>query len=467
MNQPSQGPRGQWSSRLGFILAASGGAVGLGNLWKFPYIALENQGGAFVLIYIAAVILVGAPIMIAEILLGRRAEKDPVGTFRILSAGKRGAGLWPGVGVLGIITGFVILSYYSVVAGWTLRYILMALSGQLGELATHPGALDAFFGEFLASGGQQISYFVLFMAATVGVVYFGVAKGIERVTSVLMPCLFAILLALAIYSTRTPGFSEAITFLFRPNFSELTRGAILEALGHSFFTLSLGMGAMLTYGSYMRKNDSVPKAAVVISAVDTLIALIACIVMFSIIFSFDFEPRKSSTILFTTLPVVFFKMPGGAAISAFFYLLVAFAALTSTISLLEVVSSFAIDELGWRRHRAVLSMGGAITLFGVLSALSLGANGQLSSVNLIGRESTGGIFGTLDYLASNWFLPVGGFLIALFTGWAMSKADTRAELEQGHGPMASYSGWRFLIRFAAPLAVGAIIVSVILGAEYQ
>ncbi len=361
MNQPSQGPRGQWSSRLGFILAASGGAVGLGNLWKFPYIALENQGGAFVLIYIAAVILVGAPIMIAEILLGRRAEKDPVGTFRILSAGKRGAGLWPGVGVLGVITGFVILSYYCVVAGWTLRYILMALSGQLGALATHPGALDAFFGEFLTSGGQQIGYFVLFMAATVGVVYFGVARGIERVTSVLMPCLFAILLALAIYSTRTPGFGEAITFLFRPNFSELTRGAVLEALGHSFFTLSLGMGAMLTYGSYMRKNDSVPKAAVIISAVDTLIALIACIIMFSIIFSFDFEPRKSSTILFTTLPVVFFKMPGGAAISAFFYLLVAFAALTSTISLLEVVSSFAIDELGWRRHRAVLSMGGAIT----------------------------------------------------------------------------------------------------------
>ena len=192
--------RGQWSSRLGFILAAAGGAVGLGNLWKFPYITLENHGGAFVLVYLAAVILVGAPIMVAEILLGRRAEKDPVGSFRVLAAGRRGAGLWPGVGVLGVITGFVILSYYSVVAGWTIRYIGMALSGQLGDLATHPGALDTFFGGFLASSGQQITYYLLFMAATIGVVYFGVSKGIERVTTVLMPCLFLILIALVIYS---------------------------------------------------------------------------------------------------------------------------------------------------------------------------------------------------------------------------------------------------------------------------
>ena len=228
------------------------------------------------------------------------------------------------------------------------------------------------------------------------------------------------------------------------------------------------MGAMLTYGSYMQKSDSIPRAALLISLVDTLIALFACIIMFSIIFSFDFEPRKSSTILFTTLPVVFFKMPGGAAISAFFYLLVAFAALTSTISLMEVVSSFAIDELGWKRHRAVLTMGGAITLFGLLSAVSLGANSKLSSVNLIGRESTAGVFGTLDYLASNWFLPVGGFLIALFTGWVLSRRETREELEMGHGgEMVTHNAWRFLIRFVAPLAVGAIIVSVILGAEYQ
>jgi len=460
--------RGQWSGRLGFILAAAGSAVGLGNLWKFPYITLENKGGAFVLIYIAAVVLVGAPIMIAEVLLGRRSEKDPVGAFRLLAAGKPGGKMWTGVGILGVITGFVILSYYSVVAGWTLRYILMALSGQLGELAGHPGALEEFFGGFLGNGAQQTLYHAIFMAATIGVVYFGVSKGIERAAKVMMPLLFAILLALAVYATTTPGFRQAMAFLFRPNFGELSRGAVLEALGHSFFTLSLGMGAMLTYGSYMRKQDSIPRAAITISFVDTLIAILACIIMFSIIFSFDFEPRKSATILFTTLPVVFFKMPGGGLISGFFYLLVAFAALTSTISLMEVVSSFAIDELGWNRKRAVLTMGSAITLFGVLSAMSLGGNAALSGVNLIGRESTQGVFGTLDYLASNWFLPVGGFLIALFVGWILGARDSKDELESGHGPMGiSFRGWRLLIRFIAPLAVGAIIVSVILGAEYQ
>lgn len=467
MSQQGSGQRGQWTGRLGFTLAAAGSAIGLGNLWKFPYITMENHGGAFVLIYIAAVILVGAPIMVAEILMGRRAEKDPVGTFRALAAGKRLGSLWPGVGVLGVITGFVILSYYSVVAGWTLRYILMALSGQLGELAGHPGALEGFFVGFLASGGQQVGYYLVFMALTVLVVYFGIAKGIERANLILMPCLFLMLIALLVYSAFTPGFSKALAFLFRPSFGELSRGAILEALGHSFFTLSLGMGAMLTYGSYMRRQDSIPRAAVTICVMDTLVALFACVIMFSIIFSFDFEPRKSATILFTTLPVVFFKMPGGAVISAVFYLLVAFAALTSTISLMEVVSSFAIDELGWKRRRAVLTMGGAIGLFGLLSAVSLGANAGLSTVNVIGRRSTEGVFGTLDYLASNWFLPVGGFLIALFAGWAMSRKDTLAELEQGHGRMASYGAWRFAIRFAAPLAVGAIIVSVILGREYQ
>ncbi len=459
--------RGQWSGRLGFVLAAAGSAVGLGNLWKFPYITLENDGGAFVLVYIAAVILVGVPIMMAEILLGRRAQKDPVGTFRTLSAGKPGEKLWPGVGVLGVITGFVILSYYSVVAGWTIRYIIMALSGQLGELAHHPGALETWFGEFLSSNTQQTFYYTLFMAATIGVVYFGVKNGIERAAKILVPILFLILVVLVIYSTTTEGFRRAIAFLFRPNFGDLTRGGVLEALGHSFFTLSLGMGAMLTYGSYMRKSDSVPKAAITISLLDTAIAIMACIIMFSIIFSFDFETSKSATILFTTLPTVFFKLPGGGVVSAIFYMLVAFAALTSTISLMEVISSFAIDELKWSRRRAVLTMGGATFVFGILSALSMDGTNVFGKINLIGRESTQGVFGTLDYLAANWLLPVGGFLIALFTGWALGRKETQAELEEGHGEMGTYSGWRFLIRFAAPLAVGAIIISVILGAEYQ
>jgi len=355
-----------------------------------------------------------------------------------------------------------------VVAGWTIRYILLAVSGNLADLAHHPAAMQSFFGEFLSNPSQQIFYHCLFMGATIGIVYFGVGRGIERAARFLMPVLLSILVMLVIYSFWTPGFGDAMRFLFRPNFSELTTGGVLEALGHSFFTLSLGMGAMLTYGSYMRKRDSIPRAALTICAMDTLIAIMACIVMFSIIFSFDFEVTKSSTILFTTLPVVFFQLPGGSAVSALFYVLVAFAALTSTISLLEVVSSYAIDELGWRRQRATLTMGGAILVFGILSAVSLGGNSALSNINFIGRPSTQGVFGTLDYLASNWFLPVGGLLIALFTGWFLGREASREELEEGNGPLDwVFPLWRFLIRIAAPAAVAAIIVSVILGAEYQ
>jgi NSS family neurotransmitter:Na+ symporter len=450
------------------VLAATGSAIGLGNLWKFPYITYENNGGAFVLVYLIAIALVGVPIMLAEIVLGRRSQKNPVGAFRLLAQGRAGGRSWMGVGFLGVMTGFVILSYYSVVAGWTIRYILMAVSGQLGELAHHPAALQSFFGEFLGDPSQQILCHTLFMGATVGIVFFGVGRGIERAAKFLMPVLLSILVMLVVYSFWTPGFGEAMRFLFRPNFSDLTTGGVLEALGHSFFTLSLGMGAMLTYGSYMRKRDSIPRAAVTICALDTLIAVMACVIMFSIIFSFDFEVTKSSTILFTTLPVVFFQLPGGAAVSALFYILVAFAALTSTISLLEVVSSFAIDELGWKRQRATLTMGASVLAFGLLSAVSLGGNETLSNINFIGRPSTAGVFGTLDYLASNWFLPVGGLFIALFTGWVLDHRDARDELEEGNGALGwKFTLWRFLIRIAAPAAVGAIIVSVILGAEYQ
>ncbi len=461
-------PRGQWSGRLGFILAATGSAIGLGNLWKFPYITYENNGGAFVLVYIAAIALVGVPIMMAEILMGRRTQLRPVGAFKALAAGRPGGSAWQGVGWLGVLAGFTILSYYSVVAGWTIHYTWLALTGKLTSLAADPAVLSQYFGnEFLASGSQQTLYHILFMALTTGGVYFGIKGGIERVAKILMPLLFTILIVLVIYSTTTSGFGEAIRFLFEPDFSTLTKGAVLEALGHAFFTLSLGMGAMLTYGSYIGKEISIPRAALQISFLDTLIALMACVIMFSIINTSDIEVNKSATILFTTIPTVLVKLPGGGLLNALFYILIGFAALTSTISLLEVVSSFAIDEMGWSRHRATVTMGSVITVLGVLNALSLGGNTTLSSLNLIGRDSTVGVFGTMDYLASNWFLPVGGFLIALFCGWILNTATTRKELEDGHGPLVGYGWWRFLIRFVAPLAVGAIIVSVILGKEYQ
>jgi NSS family neurotransmitter:Na+ symporter len=307
------------------------------------------------------------------------------------------------------------------------------------------------------------------MALTVGAVYFGVKGGIERVAKVLMPLLFAIILFLVIYSTTTSGFGDAMRFLFRPNFGDLEPSAILEAVGQAFFSLSLGMGAMLTYGSYMQRESSVPRSVLEISILDSMMGILACVIMFSIIFTFDLEITQSATILFTTLPTVLVQLPLGEFVLGTFFVLVGFAALTSTVSLMEVVSSYAIDELGWPRRRATLTMGIAIGLFGILSALSLGANASLSGLNFFGKESTGGVFSSLDYLAANWMLPVGGLLIALFVGWILNPREVREELETGHGPLgARFTFLRFALRFVAPLAVGAILFSVIfLGAEYQ
>ena len=313
-------PRGQWSGKLGFILAAAGSAVGLGNLWKFPYITYENDGGGFVLVYLVAVALVGLPIMMAEIILGRRGGLNPVGTFGKLAEGHLGGRAWKALGFLGVSAGFVILSYYSVVAGWTLRYIVMAVSGDLAELAQQPHALDDFFGSYAADGGAQILGHGIFMAATVAAVFFGVKAGIERVATVLMPLLFLILIGLAAYAMTTDGFGQAMGFLFTPDFSDFSARSLLEALGQAFFSLSLGMGAILTYGSYMRKDDSIPLSALQISALDTLVGLLACVIMFSIIFTFDMEVSASAGILFTTLPTVFYQLPGGGVIAAGFYI---------------------------------------------------------------------------------------------------------------------------------------------------
>jgi NSS family neurotransmitter:Na+ symporter len=465
-----QQQRGQWSGRLGFILAAAGSAIGLGNLWKFPYVTHQNEGGAFVLVYIAAVVLVGFPIMVAEVILGRRSQQSPVGAFLALGKGRPGGKLWTGVGFLGVSAGFIILSYYSVVAGWTVHYVLLAIQGKLSVLARDPAALQAHFvSDFLASGPQQVGYHLVFMTATVGAVFFGVKGGIERVARVLMPLLFAIILFLVIYSTTTPGFGEAMRFLFRPNFGDLEASAILEAVGQAFFSLSLGMGAMLTYGSYMQKKSSIPRSVTEICILDSAMGILACVIMFSIIFTFDLEITQSATILFTTLPTVLVQLPLGGLVLGLFFVLVAFAALTSTVSLMEVVSSFAIDQLGWDRRRATVTMGLAIGAFGVLSALSLGGNALLTGFNLFGKESTGGVFSSLDYLAANWMLPVGGLLIALFVGWVMARGDVQDELEAGHGPLGRVNGLlRVSLRYVAPLAVGAIIFSIIfLGAEYQ
>ena len=448
-------------TRVGFILAAAGSAIGLGNIWKFPYMTFENNGGSFVLIYLITVLLVGFPIMLAEVIIGRSTQKSPVGAFL-----KLGNPIWSLVGWLGIGTGFVILSYYSVVSGWTIYYFIKCIGWSLHGLPPDQVAqVGAGFGDFLGDGPKQILFHGLFSLACIAVVVFGVKSGIERIARILMPILFGILLVLFINSFFAPGFKEAMSFIFKP--SSINPDSVLEAVGHAFFTLSLGMGAIITYGSYMTRKESIPRAAASVCIMDTMIALVACVVMFSIIFSIPEADRegqfsRSVVIMFTTLPRMFYSMPGGAFLSPMFYLLICFAALTSAISLLEVVVSYFIDQLNWPRVRATILTGLTIFAFGILSALSLGSSETLSSWNPFDGKSQG-VFDTMDYLASNWFLPVGGIFIAIFVGWILKKSMVKNELEEGHGSLHDgiFATWRFLLRFVAPVAIGWIIYSVI------
>ncbi|OQY28957.1 MAG: hypothetical protein B6244_05305 [Candidatus Cloacimonetes bacterium 4572_55] len=451
------GTRGRWGTKFGFVLAAAGSAIGLGNLWKFPYIAYDNQGGPFVLIYLVCIALVGIPIMIAEVLVGRRANRNPVGAFHALSPGQP---LWRIVGWLGVASGFVILSYYSVVAGWTLEYSIRSITGYFVDMEAT--AITQSFVEFLGNPIRQVGWHFVFITLTVIVVVGGVSKGIERWTKILVPLLFSILIVLMIYSMRVGEGGKALAFLFNLDFSTITAHSVLEALGHAFFTLSLGMGAMLTYGSYLSKDSDIGKAVLTISILDTLVALVACLIMYPIIFANpELDISESIGIIFTTLPYIFQNMPFGQIVSPLFFCLMAFAALTSTISLLEVVVSYAIDELKWDRSTATILTGSIIFFFGVPSALSNGAVGWLSGLTLL---SKGGQklnwFDSFDYLASNWMLPIGGMMIALFAGWAMSYKDKKEEFETGKVGFAwlNVNLWDVLIKFVAPVAVFLVLL---------
>jgi NSS family neurotransmitter:Na+ symporter len=456
--------RDQWGSNLGFVLAAAGSAIGLGNLWKFPYITWHNEGGAFVLVYLLCIAVVGFPIMVAEIMIGRRTQKSAVGAMRE-AAGER----WAAVGGLGVIGGFVILSYYSVVAGWALQYFVKCLGWSNGGYVE--GAAGEGFGALVVDGPLQITLAAIFLGATAAVILAGVGRGIERVARVLMPLLFVILLVMLVTALRMEGAGEALAFIFRPNFSELPPAGILEALGHSFFTLSLGMGAMITYGSYLQRKGSVASASMTIVLLDTLIAIVATVIMFSVIFSVpgikEQIGKSTAGMLFVTLPNLFYTdVPFGSFLGPLFYILVSFAALTSTISLLEVVVAYFIDEHNWPRPRATLLCTLAIFAISITCALSFGAVSGLSSFEIFPDKK--GVFDNLDHLASNWILPVGGLFITLAAGYAMTRESSQAELVDGETPgWFNFGAWRLFIRFVAPAAVAAIIIAVILGRDFS
>jgi NSS family neurotransmitter:Na+ symporter len=445
--------RGQWDSRLGFILAAAGSAVGLGNIWKFPYITGMNGGGVFVLVYLLCIALVGIPILSAEILIGRAAASSPVGAFRAL--GGKGSP-WAAVGLLGVVTAGVILSYYSVVAGWCLDYVFLSLTSTFSSSDTD--AIPGLFGKLHADSLRNLVWHVVFVVATVWVVLGGVRGGVERAARVLMPALFVMLLVLLVQAATLPGFGAGFRFVFQPDLGKLNGAGVLEALGHSFFTLSVGMGAMLTYGSYLSKRESVVESSIAIGVIDTAIALIACLILFPITFSFGMEPASGPGLVFMNMPVAFAQLPFGAFFATLFFLLLFVAAWTSGISLLEVLAAYCIDEWGIGRRSAALLAGGVILILGIPSALS-GADGFFGS----GLEAATGRswFDWFDHAASNWFLPIGGLGIASFTAWRLDGQLREIAFTDG-SPFAKRAGvyrtWLFLLRYLAPIGIAAVFL---------
>ncbi len=443
---------GQWSSRMAFILAATGSAVGLGNIWKFPYITGENGGGAFVLVYLLCVLLIGIPIMMAEVLIGRRGRQSPINTMRTLAHEESQHGIWQMIGWSGMIAGFLIISFYSVIAGWALAYVFRTAAGVFAGV-TADGAASIFSG-LVSDPERLLAWHTIFMVMTMVVVSRGVRSGLEKAVRILMPLLFLLLLLLVGYAMNSGKFAEGLAFLFTPDFSALSAGAVLTAMGHAFFTLSLGMGAIMAYGSYLPKSVSIAKTSVVIALMDTAVALLAGMAIFPLVFANGLEPGAGPGLIFQTLPLAFGHMAGGTLFGTLFFLLLTFAAWTSAISIIEPAVAWLVENRRVNRIKAATIIGVAAWLMGIVTIMSF--NSWAFEFTFAGETKSSGLFDVLDILTANIMLPLGGLAMAMFAGWYMSERSTADELDLGEGLL--YQGWRFLVRFVAPFAVMVVFL---------
>lgn len=440
---------GEWSSRFAYILAATGSAVGLGNIWKFPYITGENGGGAFVLVYLGCVVAIGIPIMIAETLMGRRGRQSPINTLGTLAAEAGVNKNWHYLGWMGVIAGILILSYYSVIAGWAIAYFFKAL---FGGFSSDTAVIKEVFDDLIASPGQLVFWHTVFMIATISVVMRGVRGGLERAVQFLMPALLALLVLLVGYAMTTgEAYFQGLTFLFSPDFSEIDSDAILTAMGHAFFTLGLGMGAIMVYGSYLPSGVSIAKTSLYIAGADTIVALLAGIAIFPLVFANGLEPGSGPGLIFQTLPIAFGNMTGGWLFGVLFFILLVFAALTSSISLVEPVVAWMVENKGFTRVKASVVSGVTIWLLGVSVAFSFNI---WSEFKIFDKT----IFDFLDYLTANLMLPIGGFCIAIFAGWIMQQKHVKEELGI---PEQQYEIWRFLACYVAPASVFIVFLHVL------
>lgn len=441
--------RSQWSNRWLFVMATAGSAVGLGNIWKFPYMTGENGGSAFVLVYLLCILLIGLPLMMTEIMLGRRAKRNPVDGMAYLAQEAHGHRAWKGIGYMGVLAGILILSFYSVVAGWVLNYVLLAASGDFAGMSAD--AAKGLFAGMISNPGTLIVWHSAFMLMTMFVVAHGVTNGLERANKIMMPVLAMILLVLLGYGMAVGDVGRAIEFMFSPDFSKITPAAILAAMGHSFFTLSLGMGAVMAYGSYLHSHTSIARAAFYVVLTDTAIALVAGVAIFSFVFANGQEPAAGPGLLFQTLPFAFGQMPGGTFFATLFFVLVLFAAWTSSISLVEPAVSWLTENTAMSRNRAAWVIGLPIWLIGLAVLLSFN---RWEEVKFLGFN----LFDLLDKLTTNILLPLGGLLMAIFATRVMAKKHAQAELglHDGH-----FRLWWFAARYIAPTAIVLVFLNLV------
>jgi NSS family neurotransmitter:Na+ symporter len=443
--------RGLWSSRLGFILATTGAAVGVGNIWKFPYMVGANGGSAFVLVYVIAILLVGIPIMLAEIMIGRRGRHNPVDTMKILALEAGASTKWQGTGWLCVTILIMVLSFYSVVAGWAIGYFWETSAGHFTGLTAEQ--VGQHWKDFLASPWQLLMWHSLFMVLTLWIVERGVHRGIELASRIMMPALFLILIVLDIYSATTPGFNQACHFLFSVDFQKITPSVIISALGHAFFTLAVGAGCMLAYGSYLPKHTRFYGPVITVVFLDVLVAILAGLAIFSIVFSHGLTAIGGPGLIFEALPIAFASMAGGQLLGSLFFALFIFAAWTSSISMAEPVVVLLAERYLGSRVKASIFVGGFAWLLGIGSVLSFN---YWADIKIFSHWN---FFGAITDLATNILQPTGGILFALFAGWIMHKKITADELQL---PKKWYAIWRILIRYVAPIGIVIIFVSALI-----
>ena len=444
---------GQWTNRTVFILAATGSAVGLGNIWKFPYITGENGGGTFVLVYLLCIALIGIPIMMAEIMLGRRGKQSPINTMIALAKGEGRNPGWVWLGWMGVLAGFFILSYYSVIAGWAMSYVFRTGGGMF--LGVTADGANSIFTDLGSDPERLLAWHTIFMVMTMMVVARGVKEGLEKAVTYLMPLLFCLLIVIVIYAMTTGYFMEGIKFLFTPG--TIDSKGVLIAMGHAFFTLSLGMGAIMVYGSYLSDEHSIVQASILIALADTVVALLAGMAIFPIVFANGLEPGAGPGLIFQTLPIAFGHMQGGTLVGVVFFTLLLFAAWTSAISLIEPAVAYLVENKGMNRIYASVWIGGLTWVVGLGTVFSFNIwKDHTLTIPFLFENFT--FFDTLDYLTANIMLPLGGLFIALFAGWVMQKESTTEEFDTY--PVI-YKIWRFLVRFITPVAVIVVFLKAV------